>query len=414
MISCRSSEFPCSKLQFGQTPLHYAAAFGQVPCIRQLLRSGANPALREVSGRTPADLAAAGGYLDAAALLQQHASGGSSAFGARTAYAAGQPFPARPMSAGAAPPYGLAGSAPHLMGLGAGHAAHASGFATVPPSATIGMPGTSMGTGMGMGMGMPGAAASGGPGPMASSAWAWKLLAPAVPGEAAPLSGGFAPAPYAVGSGAGPGWPAGPPGPGGFADTGIAHQYASAFGGSGYPYPGSAQHSPQAARGSSGGSGSGTRRPSSAAASGAASALPAPAVLVADARSRLRDWLTSLSMLYVLPSLVASGYDDIDFIASVGLSDADIDNLGVTAPGHRRKLLHLYGIDKYASVPGRTTGSGKSGEGDGEGRAVSPVSAPEAEGEEEEGEGEGEGEEEEGAEGEGEEEGDAEEAEGDE
>lgn len=310
------------------------------------------------------------------------------------------------MTAGAASPYGAVAAAAPMMGLGAGMAAHASGFATVPPSATIGGP--SMPMGMGVGMGMPGMGgmmppgAATGAGPMASSAWAWKLLAPQAPGEAAPLAGSYAPTASAMpgggggaGMGMGTGWPAGP---GGYTDTAIAHQYAAAaaFGGMGVGmgmggpgFPGSAHSSPQPARG-------GSARPTTAIAGG--SPPPAPAEVVADARSRLRDWLTSLSMLYVLPSLVASGYDDIDFIASVGLSDADIDNLGVTAPGHRRKLLHLYGIDKYASVPGRTTGKD-------DGRAVSPVSAPEAEGEGEEEEGEEGAEEEEGAEGEGEEEG---------
>jgi len=72
-------------------------------------------------------------------------------------------------------------------------------------------------------------------------------------------------------------------------------------------------------------------------------------VQLADSRTRLRDWLTSLSMLYALPALVTHGYDDSDLIAAVGLSEADIDNLGLTAPGHRRKLLHLYNIDRFTA-----------------------------------------------------------------
>jgi hypothetical protein len=148
--------------------------------------------------------------------------------------------------------------------------------------------------------------------------------------------------------------------------------------------------------------------PASSAASASATTLrgtqaqPAPlppAALLADARGRLRDWLTSIGMLYALPALIAAGYDDVDFIAAAGLSDADIDGLGITAPGHRRKLLHLYGIDGYAvtrrsggleglpaggaaAAAGGDAASAAGSSGDrgakagGKGRAVSPVSAP--------------------------------------
>ena len=67
----------------------------------------------------------------------------------------------------------------------------------------------------------------------------------------------------------------------------------------------------------------------------------------ASARARLCDWLSFLSMLYALPAFIAAGYDDVDFLAGAGLSAADVDALGIAAPGHRRKLLALYGIGRF-------------------------------------------------------------------
>ena len=66
-------------------------------------------------------------------------------------------------------------------------------------------------------------------------------------------------------------------------------------------------------------------------------------------RARLCEWLAHLSMLYALPAFIATGYDDVDFIASAGLTEADVDALGVVAPGHRRKLLCLYAISSFVT-----------------------------------------------------------------
>ncbi len=43
--------------EIGQTPLHYAAQFGPVAIVRDLLRLGANKEMRDKHGMTPADLA---------------------------------------------------------------------------------------------------------------------------------------------------------------------------------------------------------------------------------------------------------------------------------------------------------------------------------------------------------------------
>jgi hypothetical protein len=54
---------------YGQTPLHFAAAFGRTPCIRQLIRAGADTNARDASGKTAYDLAVAGGHTDTAHAL---------------------------------------------------------------------------------------------------------------------------------------------------------------------------------------------------------------------------------------------------------------------------------------------------------------------------------------------------------
>jgi SAM domain (Sterile alpha motif) len=304
-------------------------------------------------------------------------------------------------------------------------------------------PGSPLGGGMGMGMGpspphtagMPGAFAAVPPafnaavsappqGGMAPSAWAWKMANPNLnPGLGSP--GGFggsnpydpsgmhqyggaastmggmgmgmsmgASNPFASGIGLHPaaglsGIPGAVAGGalGGFSDTPIAHQLAAASGALGTTSATAA-------------------RPATAATSSPGATQQPPQVLLADSRARLRDWLTSIGMLYALPALISAGYDCVDFIASVGFSEGDIDGLGITAPGHRRKLLHLYNIDQYSAnaAKNKQAAAGDAGK-DGK-RAVSPVSAP-GEGDEEEGEGEegeeGEEEEGEGEEGEGEE-----------
>jgi len=57
--------------------------------------------------------------------------------------------------------------------------------------------------------------------------------------------------------------------------------------------------------------------------------------------------------------LLKQGFDDIDFIARVGLSDTDLDAIGVQLAGHRKKLSTLYLVEGYvngASAPSANTG----------------------------------------------------------
>ena len=54
----------------GHTPLHIAAATGQMSMAELLLQNGANPQLRTVSGLTPAALAANNGHSATAAAIR--------------------------------------------------------------------------------------------------------------------------------------------------------------------------------------------------------------------------------------------------------------------------------------------------------------------------------------------------------
>jgi ankyrin repeat protein len=50
-----------SQGKYGNTPLHWAAVGGRVPCVEMLLKHGANKTVCNHNGRTPRDLAAAKG-----------------------------------------------------------------------------------------------------------------------------------------------------------------------------------------------------------------------------------------------------------------------------------------------------------------------------------------------------------------
>jgi ankyrin repeat protein len=53
----------------GQTALHLAAASGHEDAVRMLIEKGANPTVKDRSGRTPADLARVFGKAGMLALL---------------------------------------------------------------------------------------------------------------------------------------------------------------------------------------------------------------------------------------------------------------------------------------------------------------------------------------------------------
>ncbi|HTL50936.1 MAG TPA: ankyrin repeat domain-containing protein [Planctomycetota bacterium] len=61
--------------KFSQTPLHAAALMGNPALLDTLLAGGANPALKDSTGKTPLDLATAANLRDAMAVLSRAASG---------------------------------------------------------------------------------------------------------------------------------------------------------------------------------------------------------------------------------------------------------------------------------------------------------------------------------------------------
>ena len=55
----------------GRTPLHYAAAEGDIAFVRELLRDGADPAVPDKAGFTPLHFAAQGQHAEVVAILVQ-------------------------------------------------------------------------------------------------------------------------------------------------------------------------------------------------------------------------------------------------------------------------------------------------------------------------------------------------------
>jgi hypothetical protein len=68
-----------------------------------------------------------------------------------------------------------------------------------------------------------------------------------------------------------------------------------------------------------------------------------------DGRGRLLDWLTAIKMEQYYPSMLEQGFDDIEFIVSAGMSDADCDAIGVSLAGHRKKLTSLYRASEFVA-----------------------------------------------------------------
>eukprot|EP00949_MAST-11_sp_MAST-11-sp1_P002445 g2445.t1 len=66
--------------------------------------------------------------------------------------------------------------------------------------------------------------------------------------------------------------------------------------------------------------------------------------------SKTAAWLSSIGLGQYSDLLVLSGWDDIDFIADVGFTEADLDSMGISKAGHRRKLLAAYKAKDFASV----------------------------------------------------------------
>ena len=77
--------------------------------------------------------------------------------------------------------------------------------------------------------------------------------------------------------------------------------------------------------------------------------------------ARLRDWLHAIGLGAYYNAFLAQGFDDIDFLASAGLTEVDLDAVGVVLAGHRSKLLQVYRIHDFTQVAGAAEEEGGSG-----------------------------------------------------
>jgi len=77
-------------------------------------------------------------------------------------------------------------------------------------------------------------------------------------------------------------------------------------------------------------------------------------------REALGLWLRSLGCEEFLGRFLRAGYDDLSFLASQGMTDADLDCVGVPNErlGLRKKLLTMHGVDAFLDDNGVDGGSG--------------------------------------------------------
>ena len=52
----------------------------------------------------------------------------------------------------------------------------------------------------------------------------------------------------------------------------------------------------------------------------------------------IRRWLSHIGLEKYAPNFLSQGYDDLDVIDVDGISDTDLDHIGIQKPGHRKKL----------------------------------------------------------------------------
>ncbi len=81
--------------------------------------------------------------------------------------------------------------------------------------------------------------------------------------------------------------------------------------------------------------------------------------------ARLRDWLYAIGLGSYYNAFLAQGFDDIDFLATAGLTEGDLDAVGVSLAGHRSKLLQVYRIHEFTQTrPDAASADGESGDDD--------------------------------------------------
>lgn len=59
------------------------------------------------------------------------------------------------------------------------------------------------------------------------------------------------------------------------------------------------------------------------------------------------EWLAAIGLIEYSDQFVASGCDDLPFLAAHGLSEAALDAMKIDRPGHRLKLQQLYRLGEF-------------------------------------------------------------------
>ncbi len=80
-------------------------------------------------------------------------------------------------------------------------------------------------------------------------------------------------------------------------------------------------------------------------------------------RKALGSWLGSLGCEEFLGRFLRAGYDDLSFLASQGMTDADLDCVGLPRErlGLRKKLLAMHGVGAFLDASGGGGGGGGDG-----------------------------------------------------
>lgn len=68
--------------------------------------------------------------------------------------------------------------------------------------------------------------------------------------------------------------------------------------------------------------------------------------------ARLKGWLDAIGLGQYFPAFLAQGFDDVDFLAEVGLTADDMAACNVQLAGHRKKLSSLYEITPWLAKAG--------------------------------------------------------------
>ncbi|CAM9354454.1 unnamed protein product [Scytosiphon promiscuus] len=97
----------------------------------------------------------------------------------------------------------------------------------------------------------------------------------------------------------------------------------------------------------------------------------------AGKRKALASWLGVLGCEDFLGRFLRAGYDDLEFMASQGMTEEDLDCVGVPREklGLRKKLLAMHGVERFLSVESGSGASNADADGEGASESESESSA---------------------------------------